>query len=116
MTRIKRGTTSLKRRRNVLKQTKGYRFGRSTKERQAREAIFHAGSYAFAHRKDKKADRRRLWQIKINAAVRPLGLSYSKFINTLKKKNIAVDRKILATLAEKNPKSFERIAKTVSSE
>ena len=103
----------MKRRRNILKQVKGYRFGRGTKERQAREAIFHAGNYAFAHRRDKKADFRRLWQIKINAAVRPLGLSYSKFINALKKNNIALDRKVLATLAEHNTKVFEAIVKKV---
>ena len=113
MVRVKRGTTKLKRRKKILSQTKGYRFGRSTKKRQANEAIVHAGNYAFAHRKDKKSDRRRLWQIKINAAVRGFGLSYSVFINALKKKNIAVDRKILATLAEENPKSFERIVKSL---
>ena len=113
MVRVKRGTTKLKRRKKILSQTKGYRFGRSTKKRQAHEAIVHAGNYAFAHRKDKKSDRRRLWQIKINAAVRGFGLSYSVFINALKKKNIAVDRKILATLAEENPKSFERIVKSL---
>ncbi len=114
MTRVKRGTISLKRRRNVLKQVKGYRFGRSTKERQAREAIAHAGTHAFAHRKDKKNDFRRLWQIKISAAVKPLGLSYSKFIDALKKKEIGLDRKVLADMAEKNPETFKDIVKQVS--
>jgi large subunit ribosomal protein L20 len=114
MTRIKRGTTSLKRRRKVLKQTKGYRFGRSTKERQAKEAIFHAGTYSFAHRKDKKADRRGLWQVKIGATLKKQGLSFSKFMDKLKKKNIKLDRKILADLAEKNPASFERIVKNLA--
>lgn len=114
MTRVKRGTISLKRRRNVLKQVKGYRFGRSTKERQAREAIAHAGTHAFAHRKDKKSDFRRLWQIKISAAVVPLGLSYSKFIDILKKKEIGLDRKVLADMAENEPKVFEDIVKQVS--
>jgi len=114
MTRVKRGIISLKRRRNVLKQVKGYRFGRSTKERQAREAIAHAGTHAFAHRKDKKNDFRRLWQIKISAAVVPLGLSYSKFIDALKKKEIGLDRKVLADMAEKNPKTFKDIVKQVS--
>lgn len=113
MTRVKRGTTSLKRRRSVLKAVKGYRFGRSTKERQAKEATLHAGVYAFAHRKDKKADFRRLWQIKINAAVRPFGISYSKFIDKLKKKNISLDRKVLADLAEHNQPAFERVVKEV---
>ncbi len=75
MTRIKRGTTSLKRRKNILSQTKGFRFGRSTKERQAREAIAHAGSHAFAHRRDKKNDARRLWTVQINAMLHVLGMS-----------------------------------------
>ena len=109
MTRVKRGTTALKRRKNVLKQTKGYRHARSSKERAAREAIVHAGAHAFAHRRDKKNDFRRLWQVKINAAVRPMGLSYSKFMGALKKKNIEIDRKILADLAEHNPDVFARV-------
>lgn len=113
MTRVKRGTISLKRRRNVLKQVKGYRFGRSTKEREAKVAIRKAGAHAFAHRRDKKADRRALWQVRINAAVRKLGMTYSRFIEALKKKNIEIDRKILATIAEKSPESFERIVNQV---
>jgi len=113
MSRVKRGTISLKRRRNVLKQVKGYRFARSKKERAAREAIAHAGKYAFAHRKDKKADRRREWQVRINSQVRNFGLSYSKVINMLKKKKIELDRKILALIAERNPETFERIIKSL---
>ena len=113
MTRVKRGTIANKRRKNILSQTKGYRFGRSNKEALAKEAIVHAGSYAFAHRKDKKADRRRLWQVKINAAIRPLGLTYSKLIDVLTKKNVIVDRKILSTLAESHPESFARVIKAV---
>ena len=109
MARVKRGTTSLKKRRSVLKMAKGYRHGRSKKERQAREAILHAGVHAFAHRRDKKNDFRKLWNIKINAAVRPLDYSYSKFIDALKKKNIDLDRKILADLAENKPEIFERL-------
>jgi len=93
--------------------TKGYRFGRSKKERQAQEAVFHAGIHAFAHRRDKKSDYRKLWNVKINAAVRPAGLSYSRFINALKKKNIVLDRKILADLAENNPESFGRVLEAV---
>ncbi len=109
MTRVKRGTISMKRRRNVLAQVKGYRYGRGSKERQAREAISHAGNHSFAHRKDKKNVFRRLWQIKINAAVRPFELSYSKFIGNLKKNKIGIDRKILADLAQNNPDVFEKI-------
>ncbi|MBI5005461.1 MAG: 50S ribosomal protein L20 [Candidatus Lloydbacteria bacterium] len=114
MSRVKKGKRALKRRKNILKQVKGYRFGRSTKKRQAREAIFHAGTYAFAHRRDKKRDARALWQIKINAAVRPLGFSYSAFINALKKKGIALDRKSLSGLAEHDKETFERLVKQVS--
>lgn len=109
MTRVKKGVHALKRRRSVLKQTKGMRHGRSTKERQAKEALLHAGNYAFAHRKDKKSDNRKLWNIKINAGSRELGMTYSKLINALKKKKIALDRKILADLAENNPKTFAKV-------
>jgi len=113
MSRVKRGTTSLKTRRNVLKQVKGYRFGRSTKERQAREAIAHAGMHAFDHRRDKKGDFRRLWNIRINAAVRPFSFSYSRFIDALKKKEIGLNRKMLSEIAGEHPDSFERIIKNV---
>lgn len=114
MSRVKRGTTSLKRRRNVLKQTKGYRFGLSTKERAAHEAILHAGKHAFAHRRDKKNDFRKIWNIRINAAVRPLGMTYSTFIAALKKHDILLDRKVLSGLANDYPESFERVVKEVS--
>jgi large subunit ribosomal protein L20 len=110
MTRVKKGVNALKYRRNLLKMTKGYRFGRSTKERAAQDAVLHAGAYAFAHRRDKKGDFRRLWNVRINAALRPLGHSYSKFIGALKKKNIALDRKILSQLAQENPETFKKIA------
>ena len=103
----------MKRRRNVLKAAKGYRFGRSTKERQAKEAIIHAGVHAFNHRRNKKGVMRRLWSVRINAAVRKHGLSYSKFIDALKKSDIAVDRKVLSTLAKDSPEIFERIVAKV---
>ena len=113
MTRVKRGKISLKRRRNVLKQVKGYRFGRKSKERQAREAIFHAGTHAFQHRRNKKREFRKLFQIKINAASRMHGISYSKFIDKLKKANVGLDRKILAELAETKPEIFAKIIEKV---
>ncbi len=109
MTRVKKGVHALKRRRSVLKQTKGFRHGRSTKERLAKDALLHAGSYSFAHRKDKKSHNRKLWNIKINAGSRELGMSYSKLIGTLKKNKIDLDRKILADLAEHNPKTFAKV-------
>ena len=113
MTRVKRGTTSAKQRRNILKQVKGYRFGRSTKEIQAQDAIAHAGAHAFAHRRAKKNVFRRLWSVKMNAALRPLGTTYSKFIGALKTKNIIIDRKIMADLAEHNPETFINLVNEV---
>ncbi|MFA5737036.1 MAG: 50S ribosomal protein L20 [Candidatus Paceibacterota bacterium] len=109
MVRVKRGTTSIKHRRNVLGKAKGYRFGRSTKEREAKVAIAKAGVYAFAHRRDKKNDFRRLWNIKIGAALKTHELSYSKFIGLLREKNIALNRKMLADLAENEPNIFAEI-------
>ena len=109
MTRVKRGVLKTKTRRNLLKQVKGYRFGRSTKEANAMEAMMHAGAHAFAHRRDKKGSMRRLWNVKINAALRADGLTYSKFIGVLKKKNIELDRKIMADLAENNSETFKRV-------
>ncbi len=111
MTRVKKAVNALKTRHNILRKVKGYRFGRSTKERQAQEAIFHAGSYAFAHRRDKKNDFRKLWNVKINAGLGEM--PYSKFISALKKKNIALDRKILATLAKDHPETFNRVVTSV---
>lgn len=113
MPRVKRGTISNKRRRNTLKDAKGYRFGRSRKEREAKVAITKAGVHAFAHRRKKKNDFRRLWNIKINAAVRQFDLSYSKFIDLLKKKNIDLNRKMLAEMAQHHPESFARLVKEV---
>ena len=113
MTRVKKGVNAIKYRRNLLRATKGYRHGRSKKERAAVEAMMHAGAYAFAHRRDKKGDFRRLWTVKINAALRPLGFTYSKFMGAVKKKNIAVDRKILAHLAEFQPRTFQKVVSMV---
>ncbi len=115
MTRVKNGVHALKTRKNILKQVKGYRFRRSKTERAAYEAISHAGSYAFAHRRDKKGDMRRLWNVRINAALRNIDpkYSYSKFMGNLKKANISVDRKILSTLAAESPRSFEALVNKV---
>ncbi|HEY4512118.1 MAG TPA: 50S ribosomal protein L20 [Candidatus Paceibacterota bacterium] len=113
MTRVKKGVNALKARRNVLRQVKGYRFGRSKKEAQANEAIMHAGAYAFAHRRDKKGDFRRLWNVRINAALREQGTTYSKFIGQLKKANIGLDRKILAALANENPSTFLKVLEKI---
>ncbi|MDP3962721.1 MAG: 50S ribosomal protein L20 [bacterium] len=116
MSRVKKGVNALKTRRNILKQVKGYRFRRSKTERNAYEAISHAGTYAFAHRKDKKGDYRRLWNVRINAALREINPenSYSKFIGALKKSNISLDRKSLAALADENPEAFKKIVEKVA--
>jgi len=103
-----------KRRKNILAQTKGYRFDRSRKERVAKEAIKHAGIYAFRHRRAKKREYRNLWTLRINAAVRPLGFSYSTFIGALKKANISLDRKVLSELAKDHPEIFERLTKQLT--
>jgi large subunit ribosomal protein L20 len=115
MSRVKKGVNALKTRRNILKQVKGYRFRRSKTERAAYEAISHAGAYAFAHRRDKKGDFRRLWNVKINAALRNIDEknSYSKFIGALKKAKINLDRKSLAHLAEFKPETFSRVVAKV---
>lgn len=109
MTRVKKGVNALKSRRNILRRTKGFRHGRSTKERQAQEAILHAGAYAFAHRRDKKSDARNMWNVKISYAVKEMGTSYSKVMGGLKKKGILLDRKILADLVENNPETFKKV-------
>lgn len=113
MTRVKRGVTSLKRRRKILKQTKGFRWGRKSKERAAREALLHVGLHSFNDRRKKKRDFRKLWQIKIGAASKNEGVSYSRFIDKLKKSNISINRKMLAEIAEKNPAVFSIIMEEV---
>jgi large subunit ribosomal protein L20 len=113
MARVKGAKHSIKRRRKVLKMTKGYRFARSKKERTAKEAIVHAGKYAFAHRRDKKNDFRRLWNVRIGAGLNS-EMSYSKFIGALNKKKILVNRKMLAQLAEQSPETFKRIVAKVA--
>lgn len=109
MARVKRGTIANKRRKNLLKHAKGFRYGRKTKYRLAKEALIHAWTHAFRDRKRKKREKRQLWDIKINAASRQLGLNYSKVITKLKKENVKLDRKILAELAEKQPRVFKEI-------
>lgn len=113
MPRVKRGTQHTKRRKNVLKRTKGMKWGRKSKLRLARVASLKAGAYAYRDRRNKKRSFRQLWTIKINAAVRHFGMTYSTFINALKGKNIELDRKSLAYLAEHKPKVFEKIVEAV---
>jgi len=109
MPRVKRGTTANKKRRKVLKLTKGFRWGRKSKERAAKEALLHALSRKFRGRKEKKRTFRTLWNVRVNAAARVAGTTYSKLIAALKKKNIKLDRKILADLAEHEPAVFKKV-------
>ena len=102
-----------KRKRNILDEAKGYRFGRSKKKAQAREAIYHAQLHAFDHRKDKKGDFRRLWITRINAVLKGQGMQYSRFVKQLADKNIGLNRKVLATLAKDQPDAFQRIVDQV---
>lgn len=109
MTRVKRGVIAHKKREKLLKYTKGFRWGRRSKERLAQEALLHAWPHQFVGRKLRKRDFRRLWQIKISAASGASDVSYSALMGALKKKNVGLDRKILAELAEKHPAIFSQI-------
>ncbi len=113
MPRVKRGTQHVKRRKSLLEKTKGMMWGRKSKIRLARPAMLKAGVYAYRDRRNKKRDFRRLWAVRINAAVRPLGLSYSRFINKLKLANVTLDRKVLSTLAKDHPQVFEKVVDQV---
>jgi len=116
MVRIKRGTIANKRRKNVLKETKGFRWGRKSKYRLAKDALTKALTYSYRDRKVKKRTFRQLWQIHIASAVQAQGMSYSKFMDLMKKGKVEIDRKILSDLAEKNPEIFKKIVEKVSTE
>lgn len=109
MARVKRGVIAHKKRERILKLTKGFKWGRKSKERAAKEELLHALSRSFKGRKEKKRNSRRLWQVQINAAAREHGVSYGKLMGGLKKKNILLDRKILADLAQHEPQAFAEI-------
>lgn len=113
MTRVKRGVSAHKKREKLLTYTKGFKWGRKTKERAAKEALLHAWSHAFQGRKQKKRDYRALWVVQINAALRTLGTTYSKFIDGTKKANIQIDRKVLSDIAKTAPNTFAQIVSKV---
>jgi large subunit ribosomal protein L20 len=113
MARVKRGTTASKRRKNTLKHTKGFCWGRKSKFKQAKEALMHAWTYAFRDRKTRKRNFRRLWQSRINSACQEESFRYSEFIGALKKNNIELDRKVLSQLSEKNPEVFKKIVESL---
>ncbi|MEY3471014.1 MAG: ribosomal protein large subunit ribosomal protein [Candidatus Parcubacteria bacterium] len=110
--RIKRGVTASKRRKNLLQHAKGFKWRRKTNFRAAKEALLHAWSYSYRDRRNKKRDKRVLWQAKINAASRANGIAYSRFINNLSKAKVELDRKSLAYLAEQKPEVFSQIVES----
>jgi large subunit ribosomal protein L20 len=110
MPRVKRSVPGRKKRRDVLKQAKGYYSARGKHYRAAREQLLHSGVYAYRDRRAKKGDFRRLWIMRINAAARDNGLSYSKLISGLRIAEVEVDRKMLAELAVNEPDAFKSLA------
>jgi large subunit ribosomal protein L20 len=112
MPRAKGGAKTRRRRKKVLKKAKGYVGGRSRLYRPAAETVLRAGAFAYRDRKAKKRLSRRLWIARINAACREAGLSYSLFMNALKKAGITLDRKILAEMAVRDPAGFAKLAET----
>jgi large subunit ribosomal protein L20 len=110
MPRVKRGVTAKARHKKILNQSKGYRGRRGNVYRIAKEAVMKAGQYQYRDRRNKKREFRALWIARINAAVRELGMSYSVFMNGLKKASIDIDRKVLADLAVHDKTAFNKIA------
>jgi large subunit ribosomal protein L20 len=115
MVRVKRGKSAQKRRKHLLKHAKGFRWGRKSKYRLAKDALYHAWEYAYRDRKTKKRNIRSLWQTQISALCREKGISYSKFISSLKKNKVELDRKILANLVKNHPEIFGKILEKVKS-
>ncbi len=113
MPRVKRGTIHNKTRKKILQKTKGFKWGRKNLIKAAKTAAVKAGAYAYRDRRNKKRDQRRRWQIKLNAAAREHGLSYSRLIDKLTKAKITINRKVLSELAEKHPKIFTEIIKKI---
>ena len=110
MPRVKRGVTARARHKKVLDLAKGYRGRRGNVYRIAKEAVMKAGQYAYRDRRNKKREFRALWIVRINAAIREFGMSYSVFINALKRAEISIDRKVLADLAVHDRAAFNKIA------
>ncbi len=113
MSRVKRAVGAHKKRRKILKLAKGYMWNRKNRYKVAKDAVRHALAHAYVDRRRKKGNFRALWNIQINAATREQGLSYSKFIDGLKKNKIELDRKVLADLAINNPEVFNKILEKV---
>ena len=109
MARVKRGVTAKRRHKKVLKQAKGYYGAKSKLYRVANEAVMKSLSYAYAGRKQRKRQFRRMWVARINAAARANGMNYSTFINGLKKANIEINRKMLSEMAINDPEGFAKL-------
>ena len=110
MSRVKRSVHARKKRRAALERTKGYRGQAHSSYKRAKEALLKADSYAYRDRRNRKRDFRRLWIVRINAAARQEGMSYSEFIHGLKEAGIELDRKVLADIAVRDPETFRRFA------
>lgn len=115
MPRVKRSVAGRKKRREILKQAKGYYSARGKHFKAAREQLLHSGVYAYRDRRARKGDFRRLWIQRINAAARQNGLSYSRFISGLRIAEVEVDRKMLAELAVNEPAAFASLAEVAKS-
>lgn len=115
MVRVKKGKSAHKHRKHLLRYAKGYKWGRKSKFKEAKLALWRAWSFAFRDRKNKKREFRKLWQTQINAACREEGISYSRFMERLKKNKIELDRKILSQLAQKQPEVFKKIVEKAKS-
>ncbi|KKR31648.1 MAG: 50S ribosomal protein L20 [Candidatus Gottesmanbacteria bacterium GW2011_GWC2_39_8] len=115
MARIKRGVVSHRKHKKLLGLAKGYRMSRHRLVKVAHEAVFHAGMYAYAGRRKKKSEFRRLWIVRISEAVKKVGLSYSQFINKMTKAHVGLDRKVLSDLVVNDPKAFQAVVDKVKS-
>jgi len=110
VSRVKRSVSSRKKRRATLERTKGYRGQAHSSYKRAKEALLKADSYAYRDRRNRKRDFRRLWIVRIGAAARQEGLSYSEFMHGLREAGIELDRKVLADIAVRDPETFRRFA------
>ena len=109
MSRVKRGVTKHARHKKILKAAKGYTGASSRNYKWAKEAVMHAWSYAYRHRRERKGDYRRLWIIRIGAGCREAGTTYSRFMHGLKLGGVELDRKILADMAVQDPEAFKKL-------
>ena len=116
MSRVKRGVTARNRHRKLLEMTKGHRATKHSLYRRAHESMLKALSYAYAHRRERKGDMRRLWIARVNAASRADGLNYGQFIEGLKKSGVEINRKMLADMAVREPEAFATLVTTAKAQ